>query len=98
MHNDAQLARHKDFDISQRLTCRGYTYSYVVVAAMALSKAVKGNDLVSQVPKIDLNSPNYDQSTYFGRVKHFFEVTNPATVFLSKKKLFQAKDLLEQYK
>ena len=65
---------------------------------MALSKMVKGTDLVSEVPKIDLNTPNYDQSSYLGRAKHFFEVTNPATILLSKKKLFQAKELLEQYK
>jgi len=65
---------------------------------MALSKTVKGTDLVSEVPKIDLNTPNYDQSSYLGRAKHFFEVTNPATILLSKKKLFQAKELLEQYK
>ena len=65
---------------------------------MALSKAVKGTDLVSEVPKIDLSTPNYDQSTYLGRAKHFFEVTNPATILLSRKKLFQAKELLEQYK
>ena len=65
---------------------------------MALSKEVKGTDLVSEVPKIDLNTPNYDQSTYFGRAKHFLEVTNPATALLSKRKLYQAKELLEQYK
>ena len=65
---------------------------------MALSKQVKGSDLVSEVPRIDPNEPNYDQSTYSGRAKHFFEVTNPLTVFLSRKKLFHAKDLLDQYK
>lgn len=65
---------------------------------MALSKEVKGTDLVSEVPKIDLNTPNYDQSTYLGRAKHFLEVTNPATILLSKQKLYQAKELLEQYK
>ena len=64
---------------------------------MVLSK-VKGTDLVSKVPKIELNSPNFDQSTYLGRARHFLEVTNPATVLLSKKKLYQAKELLEQYK
>ena len=65
---------------------------------MALSKYVKGTDLVSEVQRIDPNEPNHDQSTYAGRAKHFFEVTNPFTVFLSKKKLFQAKELLDQYK
>jgi len=65
---------------------------------MSLSKEVKGSDLVSEVPRIDPIAPNYDQSTYIGRVKHFFEITNPFTVFLSKKKLLQAKELLDQYK
>ena len=65
---------------------------------MELNKYVKGSDLVSEVQRIDTNAPNYDQSTYSGRAMHFFEVTNPFTVFLSKKKLFQAKELLEQYK
>lgn len=60
--------------------------------------ASRGTDLVSEVPKIDLNTPAYDQSTYIGRAKHFFEVTNPATILLSKRQLYQAKELLEQYK
>ena len=59
---------------------------------------MKGTDLVSEVPKIDLDTPNYDQSAYLGRAKHFLEVTNPATILLSKQKLYQAKELLEQYK
>ena len=62
------------------------------------SNKVKGTDLVSEVPMEYLKSPNFDQFTYLERVRHFSVVTSPMTLLLSKKELYQAKELEEQRK
>jgi len=33
--------------------------------------------------RIDFSQPRYDQSTYWGRVRHFFEITDPRTILSS---------------
>jgi hypothetical protein len=40
----------------------------------------------------------YDLNTYWGRVKHFADVTDVRTLFTSKKQLEAATTLLDQYK
>lgn len=50
------------------------------------------------VPLADLSKPRYDQSTYVGRAKHFFETANPMNVFVSRKKLEEAAKLIRAYK
>ena len=46
----------------------------------------------------DLSKPRYDQNTYVGRAKHFFETANPMNVFVSRKKLEEAAKLIRAYK
>eukprot|EP00802_Teleaulax_amphioxeia_P007177 Tamp_07183.p2 GENE.Tamp_07183~~Tamp_07183.p2 ORF type:complete len:338 (-),score=64.87 Tamp_07183:1540-2514(-) len=48
--------------------------------------------------RIDLSRPRYDQSTYWGRARHFFEVTDPRTILCSDAELDGAKLLLDQYR
>lgn len=50
------------------------------------------------VPLVDLSKPRYDQNTYVGRAKHFFETANPMNVFVSRKKLEEAAKLIRAYK
>ena len=48
--------------------------------------------------KIDLSRPRYDQSTYTGRAKHFFETVSPLNILVSKNRLSEAADLVKAHK
>ena len=50
------------------------------------------------VQLIDLSKPRYDQSTYTGRAKHFFETANPLNVFVTRQRLEKAAKLIKDYK
>ena len=49
-------------------------------------------------PKINLDAPRYDQSTYWGRAQHFFNTTNPLNLLASPAQLDEAKEKIEKYK
>lgn len=53
---------------------------------------------VPVVPRLNLDQPRWDQSTFFGRLNHFFNITDPRTAFCSEKELDAAKDLVTNYK
>lgn len=48
--------------------------------------------------RINLDAPRYDQSTFLGRAKHFFTVTDPKNILRSAKELDDAKELLLKYR
>lgn len=50
------------------------------------------------LPLLDLSKPRYDQTTFAGRAKHFFETANPLNVFVSGKRLEEAAKLIRAYK
>ncbi|XP_064000553.1 sideroflexin-2 isoform X1 [Pogoniulus pusillus] len=43
----------------------------------------------------NIDIPRWDQSTFMGRLKHFFNVTDPRTVLVPEKELDQAKAVVE---
>ncbi|NXP71133.1 SFXN2 protein, partial [Ramphastos sulfuratus] len=43
----------------------------------------------------NIDIPRWDQSTFMGRLKHFFNVTDPRTVLVPEKELDQAKAMVE---
>lgn len=47
---------------------------------------------------INLDEPRYDQSTYWGRAKHFFVVTNPFNLLASTSELNKAQEIVNSYK
>ena len=48
--------------------------------------------------RIDLNAPRFDQSTFLGRAKHFFTVTDPRNILRTARELDEAKELLLKYR
>ncbi|KAH8359125.1 hypothetical protein KR093_004470, partial [Drosophila rubida] len=50
------------------------------------------------LPKVDIDQPKFDQSTYWGRAKHFFLLTNPLNLLTSSSGLDRAKDIVEKYR
>eukprot|EP00835_Amoeboradix_gromovi_P001152 NODE_46_length_27655_cov_0.671796.p11 type:complete len:330 gc:universal NODE_46_length_27655_cov_0.671796:9782-8793(-) len=51
----------------------------------------------SKYPYGDLLAPRYDQSTYFGRLKHFLDITNPLNLFTSSEYQEYAKSKVLEY-
>lgn len=49
-------------------------------------------------PRINLDEPRYDQSTFSGRAKHFFITTNPLNLLATGRKLDHAKSIVERYR
>ena len=51
-----------------------------------------------ELPIIDLTKSRHDKSTYIGRAKYYFETTNVRNVFVNKKQLEEAAQLVKDYK
>ncbi|KAI4461956.1 sideroflexin [Holotrichia oblita] len=47
---------------------------------------------------VDIEKPRYDQSTYWGRVKHFVIITNPLNLFALPSTLAKAKERVVKYR
>lgn len=57
------------------------------------SNAQPGPDL----PK-NIDTPRYDQSTYFNRARHFFLLTNPLNLLASNEELDRAKRIVDDHR
>ena len=47
---------------------------------------------------VDLDEPRYDQSSYWGRARHYLDTTNPLNLLVTETRLHQYKVLLERYR
>ena len=65
---------------------------------MADSKDVATTTTDNAVSKIDLSRPRYDQNTFGGRLRHFFQTVNPLNIFVSARRLEEAAELVRQHK
>ncbi|XP_075791684.1 sideroflexin-2 isoform X2 [Pelodiscus sinensis] len=51
--------------------------------------------MMSSPASFSIDAPRWDQSTFVGRLKHFFNITDPRTVLVSEQELDRAKVLVE---
>uniref|UniRef100_A0A3B3C1D7 Sideroflexin 5b n=1 Tax=Oryzias melastigma TaxID=30732 RepID=A0A3B3C1D7_ORYME len=49
-------------------------------------------------PAFRLGRPQYEQNTFLGRLRHFIDVIDPSTLFVSEKRLKECIKLLDDYK
>lgn len=55
-------------------------------------------DSDESLPEINIDTPRWDQRSYWGRCKYFFAVTNPLNVLKTDEQLDAAKKIVESYK
>ena len=53
---------------------------------------------LSKSKRVNIDEPQWDQSTYMGRARHFFVVTNPLNLFCSRAELDTAKEVVTKYR
>jgi tricarboxylate carrier len=51
-----------------------------------------------EYPPFVLGKPRFNQETYYGRLRHFMEVVDPATLLTSERKLRESIKLLDDFK
>ncbi|GAA6223081.1 sideroflexin-5-like [Lates japonicus] len=49
-------------------------------------------------PAFQLGKPRYDQGSFLGRLRHFVDIIDPSTLFVSEKRLKECIKLLDDYK
>uniref|UniRef100_A0A3Q2Q7L9 Sideroflexin 5b n=1 Tax=Fundulus heteroclitus TaxID=8078 RepID=A0A3Q2Q7L9_FUNHE len=49
-------------------------------------------------PAFQLGRPRYDQTSFLGRLRHFIDIIDPSTLFVSEKKLKECIKILDDYK
>lgn len=53
---------------------------------------------MGDLPRVDITKPKWDQSTYLGRAKHFFVMTNPLNILATPSQLDKAKEIYDNYR
>lgn len=63
---------------------------------MFLSLRLYVGNMEADLSGFNIDAPRWDQHMFLGRVKHFFNITDPRTVFASEQELDWAKAMVEK--
>ncbi|XP_038963069.1 sideroflexin-5 isoform X1 [Rattus norvegicus] len=66
--------------------------------ASAASAAASASNASSDAPPFQLGKPRFQQTSFYGRFRHFLDIIDPRTLFVTEKRLREAVQLLEDYK
>ncbi|XP_048464674.1 sideroflexin-2 isoform X2 [Rhincodon typus] len=61
-------------------------------------ESAKMSESTVDLTKFNIDAPRWDQTTFVGRLKHFFNITDPRTVLMSNATLDKAKDLVDSFR
>ncbi|CAK6965710.1 sideroflexin-5a [Scomber scombrus] len=53
---------------------------------------------MSEYPTFQYGKSRFDQNTFFGRFRHFLDVIDPSTLFVTEKRLQECVELLDRFK
>ncbi|KAG7235804.1 hypothetical protein INR49_002191 [Caranx melampygus] len=53
---------------------------------------------MSDYPTFQLGQSRFDQNTFFGRFRHFLDVIDPSTLFVTERRLQESEELLERFR
>ncbi|XP_058523952.1 sideroflexin-5 isoform X2 [Ochotona princeps] len=65
--------------------------------ASAAAAASAGNTS-TDAPPFQLGKPRFQQTSFYGRFRHFLDIIDPRTLFVTERRLREAVQLLEDYK
>nr|BAC31624.1 unnamed protein product [Mus musculus] len=66
--------------------------------ASAASAAASAPNASTDAPPFQLGKPRFQQTSFYGRFRHFLDIIDPRTLFVTEKRLREAVQLLEDYK
>ncbi|XP_050020900.1 sideroflexin-5 isoform X3 [Alexandromys fortis] len=67
-------------------------------ATTASAAAASPANASTDAPPFQLGKPRFQQTSFYGRFRHFLDIIDPRTLFVSERRLREAVQLLEDYK
>ncbi|XP_033030966.1 sideroflexin-5 isoform X3 [Trachypithecus francoisi] len=67
-------------------------------ATTASAAAASAANASSDAPPFQLGKPRFQQTSFYGRFRHFLDIIDPRTLFVTERRLREAVQLLEDYK
>ncbi|TKC36600.1 hypothetical protein EI555_002772 [Monodon monoceros] len=67
-------------------------------ATAASAAAASAANASTDAPPFQLGKPRFQQTSFYGRFRHFLDIIDPRTLFVTERRLREAVQLLEDYK
>uniref|UniRef100_A0A8C2MEE2 Sideroflexin 5 n=1 Tax=Cricetulus griseus TaxID=10029 RepID=A0A8C2MEE2_CRIGR len=67
-------------------------------ATTASAAAASPANASTDAPPFQLGKPRFQQTSFYGRFRHFLDIIDPRTLFVTERRLREAVQLLEDYK